>query len=321
MNSLTEIAGVLKNVKSALIFTHMRPDGDTIGGAMALSRALSALGVKTEVVNEAPVPEKYTFLSGVADIRTAPSLDAEALVLVDTSDSARLGALQQYYLSKAKKHVTVNLDHHISNTRYAQYNFVRERSSNCENIAELIRELGAPCDKLTADYLFMGMVTDSGGFSHSDVNGDTFRAAAYCADAGADVQRVTYEVYKKQSRNRAEFFLSVLQRLRFELGGKLAVVIVTQEDIRRFALDQSATEGLVDFGLSVDTVEISVCMLEMKKGQYKVSLRSQGKANVNEMARAYGGGGHVLAAGCMLFGDTEEMIDRLCYAARQQLDL
>lgn len=321
MNTLKEIADRLKHVKSVRIYTHMRPDGDTVGCAVALSHALNALGIVNEVLNETPIPEKYLFLTGAEKIKTQPTFSAQACVFVDTSDYARIGSLQTDYLANAKKTVTFNIDHHVSNTRYAQYNFVRDRASNCENIAELIAELGVPYDKNIANALLTGMVSDSGAFSHADVNGDTFRAAALCADAGADVQRITYETYKKQSRARAQFYVEVLQKLRFEAEEKLAVALVTQEQLKRYGLGTDATEGIVDFGLNVDTVEISVCLLEMKAGQYKVSLRSKGKANVNEIAARYGGGGHVLASGCMLFGDAEEVIDKLSFETRRQLDL
>lgn len=320
MNTLAEIANVIKGVKRALIFTHMRADGDTIGCAAALSRTLTALGIQNEVLNETAIPVKYAYLGGVC-IKTAPTIEAQAYICVDTSDVARLGSLQNVFLAGAKKAVTINIDHHVSNSRFAQYNFVRDRASNCENIAELIECLGVKPDEITAEYLFMGMVTDSGAFSHSDVNGDTFRAAARCADAGADVQRATYETYKKKSRNCAEFYLAALGKLRFELDGKLSVVVITRALMEKYGVDSDATDGIVDFGLNVDSVEVSVCMLEMKAGQYKVSLRSQKRANVNEIARSFGGGGHVLAAGCMLFGDVEEIIDKLRYATRQQLDL
>lgn len=321
MNTLAEIAGVIRQKKSAVIFTHARPDGDTLGGAAALSLALTALGIKNEIVNEGACPEKYLFMRGAKEIKTAPTLEAQTFICVDTSDIPRLGVLQTVYLANVKKVVTVNIDHHVSNTRYATYNFVRQRASNCENIADLIKELGVAINKEIAECLLTGMVTDSGGFSHSDVNGETLRAAALCVDAGADIQKVTYESYKKKTRANAGFYLAALSTLRYELEGKLAVVAISQDDVTRFGVGQDATDGIVDFGLNVDTVEVSVCLLEMKKGQHKVSLRSQGKANVNEMARAFGGGGHVLAAGCMLFGSIEEIVDKLCYATRQQLDL
>ena len=319
MNTLEEIAGIFKRLKSAVIFTHARPDGDTLGSALALHRALSLLKIQSEVVSEGEIPQRYRFLDCASEIKRAPTLDAEAYICVDSSDENRLGELKGVFLrGAAKGKLTFNIDHHISNTRYCKYNFVRQCASNCENIAEIIRLLGVAPDAVLADCLFMGMVTDSGSFSHGDVNGDTFRAAAYAVDAGANVQVVTYETCKKQTKARAEMYASVISRLRYLLDDRLAIAVVMQETLTRYGLEQDATEGIVDFALNIDVVEVSVCLLEIKKGQYKVSLRSK-KVNVNEIARVFGGGGHVLASGCMLFGELEEVIDRLRYAVLQNL--
>ena len=165
----------------------------------------------------------------------------------------------------------------------------------------------------------MGMVTDSGAFSHSDVNGDTFRAAAYAADAGADVGEITYQIFKKQSKARSQLYAEVISALRYDLDDRLVVALVSQAQLKKYCLKQDATEGIVDFGLTVEPVEVSVCLMEVKKGQYKASLRSKGVANVNEIAGVFGGGGHVLASGCMLFGDYEEIFDKLRYAVAQRL--
>ena len=320
MNTIQEIAGVLRRLKSAVIFTHMRPDGDALGSAMALHRALFMLKIPSEVVNEGEIPQKFLALEGMETIRKAPAQDAEGYICVDCSDEARLGYLQPVFLEGAKRgKVTVNIDHHVSNARFCKYNFVRNRASNCENIAELVRALGVKPDKLLGDYLMTGMVTDSGAFSHSDVNGDTFREAAYAADAGADVSRITYEIFKKQSKARAQMYAEVISSLRYELADALAIAVVTKKTLEKYALKQDATEGIVDFALTVEPVEVSVCLMEVKKGQYKVSLRSKGAVNVNEVAATFGGGGHVLASGCMLFGDLEEVVDKLSFAVRQRL--
>ena len=320
MNTLSEIADVIRHLKSAVIFTHMRPDGDTLGSAMALSRALFLLNIPNEVINEGEVPEKFLFLEGMKDIRRTPTLDAEGYICVDSSDEARLGYAQPVFLAGVKKgKVTVNIDHHVSNTRFCKYNFVRPRASNCENMSELISLLGVGPDKLIASYLMVGMITDSGAFSHSDVNGDSFRAAAAAVDAGADVGKITYEVFKKQSKARAQLYAEIVSKLRYDLEDRFVTALVTQEQLRKYNLKQDATEGIVDFGLSVDTVEVSVCMMEVKKGQYKASLRSKGTVNVNEVAGVFGGGGHVLASGCMFFGSFEEAYDKLRYAVLQRL--
>ena len=262
----------------------------------------------------------FLFLEGMKDIRRTPTLDAEGYICVDSSDEARLGYAQPVFLAGVKKgKVTVNIDHHVSNTRFCKYNFVRPRASNCENMSELISLLGVGPDKLIASYLMVGMITDSGAFSHSDVNGDSFRAAAIAVDAGADVGKITYEVFKKQSKARAQLYAEIISKLRYDLEDQFVTALVTQEQLRKYNLKQDATEGIVDFGLSVDTVEVSVCMMEVKKGQYKASLRSKGTVNVNEVAGVFGGGGHVLASGCMFFGSFEEAYDKLRYAVLQRL--
>lgn len=317
MNTIEEIANVLKSLKSAVIFTHMRPDGDTIGSGMALSRALSLLKIENQVVNEGAIPENFSFLPAIDKILRAPTLDAEAYICVDSSDEARLGALQSVYFAGAGKKVTVNIDHHVSNTRFAKYNYVRACSANCENIAALISALGVAYDKDIANYLMTGLATDSGGFSHSDVDGGTFRAAALAADAGADVNTITYYLFRKKSRARAELYAEVIGNLRYLLDDTLAIAVVSRDMLAKYGLSSDATEGFVDFALTVDTVEVSVCLMETGKGQYKASLRSKGKVNVNEVAGRFGGGGHVLASGCMLFGDVEEVVDKLRYAVYQ----
>ena len=194
-----------------------------------------------------------------------------------------------------------------------------EMLGDCVSAAELIRALGVKEDGQISRALMTGMVTDSGGFSHSDVNGDSFRAAGEMADAGADVNQISYETMKKQSRSRAQFFLKALSRLRFLLDDRFTAVVVSGELLDEFALDTDATEGLVDFGLTIDATEVSACFLEVRKGQYKISLRSKGKVNVNEVAGVFGGGGHILASGCVLFGEEEEVVEKIKYAVWQRL--
>lgn len=320
MNSLREIADRLKGVRSALIFTHARPDGDTLGSGLALCLALRQLNIRTEVLNEEKIPEKYLFLTGMSEFKTSPSFEAEAYIAVDSADVKRLGALEDLFCRGGQKAVTVNIDHHISNTSYAKYNFVRPMAANCQNIAELLSLLNVKIDKPIADALLMGLLTDSGNFSHNDVDGNTFRAAATFTDAGADVERMNYNMFKKQSKARAALYARTMSGMRYLLDDRLAIIVVTREALEAAGGDKSLTEGFVDFPLSVEGVEVAVAMLEVKYRQYKISLRSKGKVNVNAVAGVYGGGGHILASGCMLYGDLEEVIDKLRYTVSQYLD-
>ncbi len=319
MNTIGEISEELKKLHSAVIFTHTRPDGDTIGSALALGRALGILGVRCEVANEKTLPAKFLCLGGAEKVTRTPSLDAEAFICVDVSDAGRLGELKEIYLKYARKKATFNIDHHISNTRYAKCNFVRPAASNCENIALLIDALGVPFDGDICRCLLAGIVTDSGSFSHDDVTGETLRLAARCMDGGANIERITYELQTKRSKARARLYADVISKVRYLLDDRLAVAVIPAALLARYGLKADATEGIVDFARSVDTVDVSVCLLEVKHGQYQVSFRST-RADVNAIARVFGGGGHVRASGCMLFGEEEEVIDRLRFTVAQYIE-
>ena len=318
--TLQEIAEKLKKSKRVAIFTHMRPDGDAYGSSLALSSALTNLGIENCVLNEAGPPSNLTFVEGVFEVRQTLPFDADTYVAVDNAELSRLGALSDTFARGKGKKVTINVDHHISNTRYAEFNFVRECAANCMNMYDLVAALGAPLDKKTAEYLLTGLLTDSGNFSHDDVTEETLSIAARLVGAGADIRTLTYELFKKQPKERAALYADVMGKIRYFHGGRFALIAITQELMQKHNANYGMTEGFVDFPLNVDTVEVAVSLMEMKKGQYKVSLRSKTYADVNRIAGAYGGGGHVRAAGCMLFGELEEVIDKLSYTVSQYLE-
>lgn len=319
--SLEQIANRIKSAKSVLIMTHMRPDGDAFGSALALSSALDGLGIANEVCVETDIPSNLAFINGIDRVKKVPTKPYDLLVTVDCSDEQRLGGLQNEFLSaKRKKIDTVNIDHHISNNGFAKYDFVRECSANCMNVAALIADMGAPFDKKTAEYLLIGLLTDSGNFAHDDVTEETLTLAARLVAAGADIRYYHYMLFKKQSKARAALFAKTMSGMRYYHDDRFAVIVVSKENMDACGADNGMTEGFVDFPLNVETVEVAASIMEMKKGQYKISLRSKEYADVNKIAGVYGGGGHVRAAGCMLFGDVEEVIDKLSYTVSQYLE-
>lgn len=317
--SIEEIAARIRRAKSAVILTHMRPDGDAIGSALALSCALERLGIAHHVCDESDIPSNLAFVEGIERLEKKLPADAELYIVADCSDEQRLGALADDFRAAAVKRDTINIDHHVSNTRYAKYNYVRECSANCMNIAALVEALGLSFDKRTAEALLLGLLTDSGNFSHDDVTEETFLTAAKLMKAGADIRALNYNLFKKQPKTRAELYAYTMSRIRYFLEDRLAVISISLETMKRFGADNGMTEGFVDFPLSVDTVEVSASVMEVRKGQYKISLRSKTYADVNKIAGTFGGGGHVRAAGCMLFGEIEDVVDRLAYAVSQYL--
>ena len=319
--SFAQIAERIQQARSIAILTHMRPDGDAFGSAMALSCALDYLKIPNEVCVESEIPSNLLFIKALKKVKKAPTQEYDLLITVDCSDEQRLGLLADEFLStKRRKIDTVNIDHHVSNTRYAKYNYVRTCAANCMNIATLIEQLGVPLDKQIAEFLMIGLLTDSGHFSHDDVTEETLLLGAKLVKAGADIRYYHYNLFKKQPKARAALYAKTMQGIRYYHDDRFAVIIVTKKNIEESGADEGMTEGFVDFPLNVESVEVAASLLEVKKNQYKISLRTKTYADANKIAGVYGGGGHVRAAGCMLFGEVEEVLDKLSYTVSQYLE-
>ena len=317
MTSLKEIAGLLKKLKSATIFCHMRPDGDTLGAAMGLKSLLEENGARCKVVCESPVPSKFFFLEGMNEIDNKPDESAQAYICVDCSETHRLGALCEVF-ERAEK-TKFNIDHHISNTRFGDYWYVEDRSATCEIMTELASLFTDKISKRTADCFLLGLSTDTGNFAHKNVVESTFLAAAKLVASGADLYAIQYNMYKNQPAARALLFGRTMSAIRYYEEGRIAFIYVTREQLRSANATSDMTEGFIDFPLSVAGVEVAVCLLETADERFKISLRSKGETDVNAIARVYGGGGHVQASGCMISGCLEEVIDKLRYTIKQHL--
>lgn len=317
-NSFEEIIEQLNAAKRIAIFCHARPDGDALGAGLALCIALENVGKKAYMCCEDLPPEKFSFIHSMNKVlQELPNLDYDLFISVDCADVTRMGVFSKRF-NKFKK-VSINIDHHISNDRYAKMNYVDERPACCEIITELFIKAGYEITDEIANLLMMGITTDTGNFTHQDVTEKTFMAAAHLRTRGADVNLIYYNLFARQTKARALLYGRVMNKIRFALDEKLAFIIIAEKDMAELGADKSLTEGFVDFPLTIDGVEVSAAILENKRCQYKVSLRSKGKVNVNAVATSFGGGGHILASGCMLFGELEEVIERLSYAVYQNL--
>ncbi len=316
-NSVAAVAARIKKANKAAIFCHARPDGDALGSGLSLCLAMRAAGKTAEFVCEDAPPEKFFFIPEMREVKTSlPQDDYDLYIAVDCADVARMGEFGHAF--SRFRGDTVCIDHHISNKGFAKLNCVRVCSATCEIMPEVLSAAGFEITAPMSNALMLGLITDSGTFTHSDVTAHTFNVAAELRSAGADVNKINYEMFSRQKKARALLFSRALSNLRFALDDRLAFILVTQSALDETGANRSMTEGFVDFPLSVDGVEVAIALLEMKRGQYKASLRSK-RVDVNAVAATFGGGGHVLASGCMLFGEYEEVIDRLTYAVFQHL--
>ncbi len=318
MMKLSEIAQKLKTVKSAVIFSHNRPDGDTIGCATALKLALEKLGASVTLCCDSVVPEKFHIFKGASEYVKSSEINknVDAFIAVDCSCSSMFDSAYSVFASFKN---TFNVDHHISNDRYAKYNYVEDKGACCEIVYELINLLGASIDKDIANALLLGIVTDTGAFAHSNASENTLLIASKLVALGGDLHLIIKKMFKDQSKQRAALYSRVISKMQYHLDDKVAVLVIEKTDLTACNANDSMTEGFIDFPLTVRTVEVAISLLETGDKQYKISFRSKGKVNVNEIASIYGGGGHILASGAMIRGYKEDIIDKLVYNVKQRL--
>ena len=312
---LKELALKLKSEKSVALFCHVRPDSDTIGSSFALKYVLQSFGIKADVYCDDALPERFNFiLNGDTALRQLKD-GYTAYASIDCADVTRLGILTEDFLSFKN---TYNIDHHVSNNRYAKNNYVIDKSANCQNIFDLVTEMGYQMEEKVANFLALGLCTDTGAFRHKNVTAETLLTASKLVEAGADLNKICFYMFTRQTSQRAKLFGITMQKIRYYLDGKFAVATITLKDVETSGANPDETEGFIDFVMGIKGVEVGACLLEMEPDKFKVSLRSRG-ADVSGVAGMFGGGGHILASGCRINAPLEEVIDKLTFAVSRYL--
>lgn len=291
-------AAFLQTQDNILILTHRNPDGDTLGGAFALLRALLALGKTARVVCAETIPEKYAYMwAGLAD---ASDFTPDCVVAVDIAAEKLLGeSLQARFGGK----IDLCIDHHVSNTQYAKTLFLEECAATCEMVYAVVSALGCAVTVEIADCLYTGLATDTGCFRYTNVTARTHEIAAELIRVGAhfgDINRVMFETKTGTYLKLQEL---VLKSLEMYFDGRCAVITITQEMFRQSGSNESECDGIASLPRKIEGVLVGVTLRERDDGTYKVSLRTYEPIDASKICMALGGGGHARAAGCELKSD------------------
>lgn len=281
------------------MLTHRRPDGDTIGSAVALCRGLRALG-KTAYVLENPqfTPKFRPYLDGLT-VETVPK--NAVLVAVDIAAEQQLSLSAIDYVNQ----ITLFLDHHESRGEFARMGYVDASRAACgEIILDVLRALNAPIDRAAAEALYVALSTDTGCFRYSNTTADTLRAAAFCKDCGADtfaLNRIFF-MTKRRARLRLEAYLT--ETTAFFADGRVAVSALPDSVRAELGIVEDDIDDISGFGREIEGVEIAV-MLRNEGKNTKLSVRSSPAYNSAAICARLGGGGHRAAAGATVAGDME----------------
>ncbi len=290
--TLEEIAALLLAQDKLVLCPHVSPDGDALGSTLALKMALEKAGKKVMVMVDDDVPKAFGFLPQI-DCFVKPAdgevVEADLLVVLDASSLDRIGKVAQAVKAKA----VANIDHHISNTQFADYLYLNtEAAATAEILCNLVEKLGITPDKDLATCLYTGIYTDCGSFRYANTTPGTMRAAAKLLEYGARPNEIS-DALGTNTRANIEMLGKVLQTLAFYNDGKISTLEINSD-----LYDKDVnTDNFISFARYIEGVDVAVLFKAVEPAVTRVSMRSQ-DIDVAAIALSFGGGGHVRAAGC-----------------------
>ena len=275
----------------------------------------------TIVILTHETPDEYAdtfkFLPNSKEIKKEGRKDVYDLAIaLDCGDIKRLNGFAKYF-EDAK--VTINIDHHSSNTMFADYNFVNpDAPATCQILILVLEHLKINITKEIGTCLLTGIITDTGGFKYAATTAETFEFTAWLLGIGVNVADTYKRVLEIKTRSNFELTKIAENRIEFLEEGKISYTYITKEDENRVNAKQGDHEGLVNIGREIKGVEVSVLLREDKQG-YKVSLRSNNYVNVADICVLFGGGGHIRAAGCLLHTNLQDAKDKIINEIKKHL--
>ena len=310
----------VRDSKTFCVAGHVRPDGDCVGSQLGLTMALQNEGKKVLCWNENHTPQKYAFLDPDHLIqRPRPGLKFDCVIALDAASFERLGKAGP--CMDARK-LFINIDHHSSNTRYADINWVSAREpSTGELVFRLLKAARWPITKPIADCLFTAVSTDTGSFQYHTTQPGTYHVAGELVRRGANLAKICDEVYQSYPLSRARLLRHVYSHFRLTQHDQIAYFWLKKADFTRTGAESADSEGLIDHIRAIEPVVVACVFEEMEPELTRISLRSKSEqVNVNEIAAQFGGGGHQAAAGARIPGKPLSVQRRVIAALRQALN-
>ncbi len=311
-----EILAAISSGKRFLITAHIRLDGDALGSELALYRMLKDLGKEAVVYNQDATPEHYRFLPGaehiVHELEHLEKYDVG--FVLDCSELDRVGKIAA---DVVQIKTLINIDHHISNGGFCKLRLLDPKASSTgELLYRLMRRMHVKMTKDICTNLYAAILTDTGGFRYSSTHQETLRAAGDLVESGADPQWISENIYESDPPAKLQLLAKVLETLELDLELKTASLTVTNEHLRQTGATMEHTDGFIDIPRTVKGVNIAMLYSQMSEKQFKLSLRSKGKVNVEKIAAQFGGGGHINAAACRIEGEIIEIKKRVLKAVK-----
>ncbi len=311
---LRKAAQILLDADDIVIFTHFRPDFDTIGSAKALEYALRKLGKKAGFVCSDELSERFLLICD--ELKTEIPSYAKVAVCVDMATDVMLGKYREEYKDK----ILLSIDHHAMSLPYAKYTFCRhDASATGELIFDLCKAMGVKQDKILAKYLYCAISSDSGCFKFGNTTSKTHRLAAELLKQDINPAYLNRMIHDRKSPELLALEALALSSLSFHADGKIAVMAVTSDMCKKAGADITEIDALVQLPRTIDGVEVGITLKQIDEDNFKVSVRSNDYFDATRLASIYGGGGHVRAAGFCVSGEAEALRNEIAAKTEELL--
>jgi phosphoesterase RecJ-like protein len=303
-NSFQEISQVLRAHHSFLVCTHVNPDPDAVASQCAMVQILRHLGKRVIAVSPEPIPRRFHFLPGARQIRLASSIkkwDFDMAIILDCGDFNRIGPVQPL-LSPGT--LLVNIDHHVTNSFFGQYNFVVPKSSStAELLYDLLADISCPLTKTLAQLLYTGILTDTGCFRYDNTTPHTHEVASRLLSFGVSSNKLYIKLYESITLGDLNNFNKLVSSFERHFNNQVICLVLSQKDLKRFSEEFDLRDRIFRHFRAIKDVEVIVIFTVEKKDVTRVNFRSLSRVNVAWLAYHFQGGGHSRASGCLVKGD------------------
>jgi len=320
VKQLEEAVAFIKGYSSFLIVSHVNPDGDAISSSSVIAWIIERFNKQAIIINESELPKRLNYLYHYEDILQYSdelSLNFDAVIAVDCADDQRMGKVTQLFNANTP---ILNIDHHATNNFFGKVNIVNaDAAATVQILFDLMNHAKLQIDVQCGIALYTGLITDTGGFRYSNTSPDVMKMASHLLAIGVPGHQLADTLLEKMTIGKLKLLKLALARITFSEDEKIGWVYIQKNDLIDCGAEPEDMEGIVNYVLNVDGVEVGFLLKETKTGAYKASLRSAGKVDVAQVCQNFGGGGHIRAAGCTLGDSIEENIEKLVSEIRKAL--
>jgi len=295
MNNLECIKRYIDEAHTIALAAHVHADGDAVGSVGAMYHFLKEIGKETYMVLP-NLEDNFYFLPGIEErVDTVPLNEYDLLICLDTSNEERLNIVPED-MAKAKNKIVI--DHHRNNTVQADVKLVDEEApANCEIIYDVIKYMGHSISKNIAEYIYMGLMTDTGSFNYERTSSKTHNIAGEMIDAGAEYVRTCKILNHTYSETRMKLVSQVIDSMETYFDGKLRIGMTDKDTMDKFHAKDQDVQSIINYLRGIEGTIVAVYFRALDEGGYKVSIRAGEPVDASELSLMFGGGGHKRAAG------------------------